>query len=618
MDSRCARPSAPARGALRKARDRLEIRLRFITAEVIRVMFRAVVAGAMVMPLLDGSGPARAQLRPGLPPPPPPGSPIPGMLPPAPPAVTPGLQVIPQGNLPNNAPNTPVVVTSVVIDGATVFPKAELEAEVASLIGPATPATRIEAARLALVRRYRDAGYPLVNVVVDVAGGQVHFIVSEGHITSVLLDGDIGPAGTQVLRFLDVLKDEVPISASTIERALLLAQDVPGVSIQAVLKPDDTAGTTPGALTLIARVSHTPYSGLLTADNRAYQNTGPQEALASVNLNSFTSFGEQTQLQLYDAGAGSQIFGQGSIEAFLGGSGLKFKFYGGAGDSLPTGTLAAINYLGQTDVVGGQFSYPLIRSREQTLNLIGLFEAINSTISTGGSPATVASRDSVRAFRVGFDYALLDLWLGAAMPATNSLTIRLSQGINGLGATANGATDSANAFAGPQFDFTKITGEATREQTLFTVWPGSTVSLYGLVTGQGTSHVLPTIEQFYLGGSAFTRGYYSGEVTGDNALAATTELRLNTGFPLSLFNTSTDVGLQAYGFYDWGETWNESELEPNHRLASMGIGARMKVTEYAEFDVEGVQRLVLNPLGGVGGTQKLSPQAGYWRVVIKF
>jgi hemolysin activation/secretion protein len=585
-----------------------------------RVCSWSVVAAVslVISTLPDGFGAAYAQIRPGLPPPPPPGSPLPGIVPTTPPPVSPGLQIIPQGNLPNIAPSTPIAITSVTIDGATVFPRAELEAAIADLVGPATPANRIEAARLALVRRYRDAGYPLVNVAVDVSDGHVHFIVSEGHITSVLLDGDIGPAGTQVLRFLDTLKDETPISAATIERELLLAQDVPGVSIQAVLKPDDTAGTTPGALTLIARVSRAPVSTLLTADNRAYQNTGPQESLASVNLNSFTSFGEQTQLQFYDAGTGSQIFGQGSIETFLGASGLKFKFYGGAGDSLPTGTLAAINYQGQTEIVGGQFSYPLIRSREQNLNLIGLFEAINSTIFTGASPSAIASKDSVRAFRFGVDYALLDLWLGAAMPATNTATIRLSQGINGFGATANSATDTANAFALPRFDFTKISGEVTREQTLFSPWAGSTMSLFGLVTGQGCGQVLPTIEQFYLGGSAYTRGYYSGEVTGDSALAWTTELRLNTGFPLTLFDTGLDVGLQTYGFYDGGETWNNSRLEPNHRLASLGVGARMNVTDHTEFDLEGVERLVLNPLGGVGVTTKLAPLAGYWRVVIKF
>ena len=61
----------------------------------------------------------------------------------------------------------------------------------------------------------------------------------------------------------------------------------------------------------------------------------------------------------------------------------------------------------------------------------------------------------------------------------------------------------------------------------------------GLLAGQLSNDILPPAEQFYLGGTQFTRGYYSGQVAGDKALAATAELQLNTGVDLSRLGLST-------------------------------------------------------------------------------
>ena len=74
----------------------------------------------------------------------------------------------------------------------------------------------------------------------------------EGRIAAVKLDGDIGPAGTMVLRFLEHLTKFPVIDTKTLERWLLLAQDVPGVTLSTVLEPSKEE---PGALTLVAQVS---------------------------------------------------------------------------------------------------------------------------------------------------------------------------------------------------------------------------------------------------------------------------------------------------------------------------------------------------------------------------
>ncbi len=273
------------------------------------------------------------------------GSPLPRVLPAQPPAVAPARPAQPV--TPNAAlPNQPVRISRVVVEGVTAYPPAEIEALTQGLVGPDVPLARIEAARTAVLRRYRADGYILSAVSANIdAAGTLRFVVTEGRIASVKLAGDIGPAGTQVLRFLNRLTEHQPIDSVTLERYLLLAQDVPGITLHAVLQP---SADEPGAVNLIAEVSRQPVSGLALMDNRASPYTGPLEGLAVLDLNSFTEFGEKTELSLYHAFPNSETFGQVSTEAYAGASGLKVRIYGGYGPTVPTGLFAAEGYNGTT------------------------------------------------------------------------------------------------------------------------------------------------------------------------------------------------------------------------------------------------------------------------------
>jgi len=89
------------------------------------------------------------------------GSPIPRVLPRAPPSVAPGTVTSPPSAPGAEVPNQPVRVTSVGIDGATVYSQPELAQLTAGLVGPAVPLARIDAARDAILQRYRADGYVL-------------------------------------------------------------------------------------------------------------------------------------------------------------------------------------------------------------------------------------------------------------------------------------------------------------------------------------------------------------------------------------------------------------------------------------------------------------------------
>ncbi len=555
-------------------------------------------------------------------PPVPQGSPVSRVLPPAPPPVSPGgaLPALPPPGA--EVPNQAVHVSSVAVDGVTAFPQAAFDPDLAGLVGPSVPLPRIDAARQAILKEYRSSGYVLTTVSAKLdASGQLRFIVTEGRIASVKLDGDIGPAGTQVLRFLHRLTEKQPIDAATLERYLLLAQDVPGVSLRAVLQP---SADEPGALNLIAQVSRRKISGVASFDNRAFDQTGPIEAIGVLDFNSFSEFGERTELSYYHTFPNSQNFGQVSEEVFLGGSGLRLRVYAGTGIAVPSGGgnsgLSVLDYHGTTNVLGGVLTYPIIRSRQQTLNVYVSLDALESEVRTDtGGGLSRASFDSLRVVRLGEDYALSDLWMGANRAAVNAVSVRLSQGLHGLGAQPNDVGGSRLApRTNEKTNFTKINFEISRTQTLFTPWEGASVALMGLLAGQWTNDVLPPAEEFYLGGSRFTRGYYAGQVPGDKALAATAELQLNTSTDMSMWGLSADISTQFYLFYDWGETWQNQASDLPAHVASAGGGVRLQITRYAELDFEALGRFNKYPNGSGPSISALNGIGLYWRVLGRF
>lgn len=582
-------------------------------ARNVRGPLRGGLCGLAVLALLATGSWARAAL-PGGAPPLPQGSPLRYAAPKAAPSVKAATPPAPLA-IGVSVPNRPVPVRRVAVEGVTAYSPSRLAPLTAGLVGPATKLPRIEAAREAILRLYRGDGYVLTSVSASLGvHGTLRFLVTEGRIASVKLSGDIGPAGTQVLRFLDRLTEQRPITSAALERALLLAQSVPGVSLHAVLQP--SAGT-PGALNLIAEVHRRVVNGLATTDNYSSNYTGPYESLAVFDLNSFTEFGDQTEISLYHTWPNSESFGQISEQVFLGGSGLRLRVYGGSGRVTPEGVLAAEGYLGSTDVFGARLSYPLIRARQQSLELYTSFDGIDSEVSTAaGGVRSRASYDALRVLRAGLEYARTDLLAGNSRGALNTASFSFSHGLPILGAAQDGAT--AAPRIGERTDFFKFDFRLSRTQTLFQPWRNASVALMGLVTGQWTSDILPPAEEFYLGGFEYTRGYYAGQVSGDKGLATTAELQLNTPIDLDRVGLTEDVEAQFFAFYDWGETWQNDPAGLAVHVSSAGGGVRLSVTRFVEVDLVGLHRFNVYPTGTGAAISALPGSAFYWRVLGRF
>ena len=127
-------------------------------------------------------------------------------------AAVPAFAQLAQNPLATSLPNVSII-------GATAFPPEALNAATRGLAQREVPLSQIEAARRALLDLYRGHGFVLTTVSLDIdAQGNVRFIVTEGRIVAVKLSQDIGPAGTMVLKFLDHLTQERPVSEASLER----------------------------------------------------------------------------------------------------------------------------------------------------------------------------------------------------------------------------------------------------------------------------------------------------------------------------------------------------------------------------------------------------------------
>lgn len=511
----------------------------------------------------------------------------------------------------------PIHVSSVEIEGATVYSTEELMALLRNFEGRDVPTREIVEAVRNIQNKYRNDGYFLTvarGVLEPVAGGaRLRVQITEGYISSVKLDGTAGPVDALIYDFLKHLVGVRPARLADVERYALLAQNLPGVTLQVILRPTKDE---PGAVELVAKVSRQEFDAFFSDDNRGPHYAGPDEMLIGASANSFTSFGERTEVLLYDTPFNTeQIFGQASVEGFVGSEGLKLRAYGGYGTAFPGDVLALVGFKGLTALAGLSATYPVIRTRPLSLFVVGSFDISNNDISLLGPNGQyqTASTDNLRMIRVGESLDVQDDILGPGMAAANDVTFTLHHGLPVLGATDNSA--ALPARPGENSDFFKMTTELVRVQDL-AAWDKYSLAVKLAFAGQYTPDILPPTEKFFLGGNQYGRGFYSGEVTGDNVAAGTVELQVNDTYKAMLFDEEFDIGLQYYGFFDIGQTWENAPGDINQHVESTGIGIRANLTSRISAQVEGVNRFTRRPTAEFGSRE--TAQAVFFRIVARY
>ena len=545
----------------------------------------------------------------------PPASPIPRVQPPSQPQINspkvPELLPVPAETGP------PLHIVAVEIDGATIYPPAKLQAMLSGLQGATVPRSRVVDAVRAIELMYRKDGYFLTTVravLGETPGGlRLQVEVTEGYINSVKIDGDAGPVETLIYSYFAHLTTIRPVRITDVERYALLAEDVSGMTVRTILR---SAGTTPGAVDLIAQVQRKPVDAVVTDDNRGPRTAGPNEMLLGIGTNSFTSFGERFQAIIYDTPFNDQqVFGQASLEGFVGSEGIKVKGYVGSGTAQPGDILKATGYQSDLHEAGVSVVDPLLRTRALSLNLSVAFDVEESTIDlpNADNVEEPTTKTNLRVLRLGQTLNVQDDLLGAGRAAANTVTLTVHRGLPSLWGQKNNSPFVPRPLV--RNDFTKVTAELIRVQNLY-AWDTYSLALKLAFAGQWTHDVLPPVEKFYLGGEQYGRGFFSGEVTGDDVAAGTAELQLNDSIQGKVLGHAFDVGTQYYTFYDVGQTWPTLQGDLHQKVESAGLGVRANFTPNLSTQVEGVRRFTRRPTATFGSVEPA--YAAFFRIVLRY
>jgi hemolysin activation/secretion protein len=389
--------------------------------------------------------------------------------------------------------------------------------------------------------------------------------MEDGILTIAVVPGELGQAKInnnasiameRLEKMVALLKPNSVITKATLERVLLLINDLAGVSVKATLAP----GEAPGTADLILDVNDiAKLSGGINSDNGGNPSTGRTIGGIQFTINNLTNTGDQLRLGglVSDGDLDHVYFNYGG---FLGHTALHWGLnYSNVRYSLGE-EFTDLNATGIAKVVGCNLNYPWIRSR--ALNLYGTagFEFKRLEDEIGSADMRTPRTD--RLWKIGFYGDAVDSWLGNA---SSDFSLSLILGHLNIDDEVAAIIDENTAQTAGSFS--KLVLDYNRTQYF-----SSELSLNCRLSGQLANGNLDSSEKFYLGGINGVRAYGQGVASGDQGCLFSTELR----WRMPDANPGKN-DLYFTCFYDYGDVSINKDPWPgagdNHRtLKGPGLG----------------------------------------------
>lgn len=465
-------------------------------------------------------------------------------------------------------------ISIIQVSGANHFPKSEVDAFFAPLVGRKIVLQDLRDAAQKLEDLYRSKGFFLTRVFIPpqkVEGGALQVQVLEGYIGDVFVDGP-NPSSTRLIEKLmaSVPKDR-PTRFSNLERHMLLINDIPGLAGTTLLQQGGALGSSE----LLVSAVKVPNQYRATLSNTSSELVGP----LSYSLGGTISqpFGRPGALDLTLSSAGQQLRELRSVSARyampIGAHGLVGSFGGLIAFARPGGAIKDLDVRSRVMSFNGRLRMPLIRSRKNSIYLeIGAALNRNETNILG--ELLTDDRSTVAEATLSWQQAN---WLNGDTNAS----VSLFQGLVVLG--ANDATAPKPSVSGFQPRFQRVVYTLARNQRLT-----PSVSAQLNLQGQYSTDRLASGELVSFGGPAIGRGYDPSVITGERGMGVSGELR----YALPFAAERLIEGVQLYTFADYANaTTLATEIadkQTNH-ISSLGLGVRMLIFGRFNFDFQGAQ-----------------------------
>jgi len=444
------------------------------------------------------------------------------------------------------------------LSGAHAIPNDQLVTGYQPYLGKKVSQADLAAIAAAISDLYRAAGFHLSRAIVppqDIKHGQIRVQVIEGSITEVALRGE-GAEQFGVRPLLNPIIAERPSRLATLERQLLLINGRPGVRIADTALEEIGAATGRFRLVVDLKTWHVYTS--FGVDNLGSSAVGPWQSYASGAFSSYLLPGDTLALNLSTIPTDPRelAFGRLSYDVPVGTDGMRIGASALYSEVRPGDVRHLYNDITTTEAFEIHGSIVPLQSQNATLTLTSAANFSNVSERDVFGPSY---NDHIRTVSLTSDYRLQDNFGG-----NNYVTLMWRQGLDIFGASQQGDDFLSRDGASPKFAVMDFW--FTRYQTLSDAW-----SVKMSAAGQIASGPLFTSQQFYLGGAAFGRGYGSAEISGDNGVAGSLELRFN-----QTLNFQYLTGYQLYGFADAGVAWNDGySYTDGLSLTSAGAGVRL-------------------------------------------
>lgn len=472
------------------------------------------------------------------------------------------------------------------IVGATALDASALQAVVAPFQDQNGTLLDVFQAAAALTAYYGDRGFLLSRTIVppqelEPSGAVITLQVIEGYVEKVTLPTELGSRAQILQQHARNIETSRPLNADDLEREMLLANDIPGLSVQSNLSASPTV---PAASVLTLTTDEDAGGWGISVNNRGSDASGPLQFTVSGRVNNLLGFNEQLSGGLTLAGPADSsnrpelayvFFGYDQV---INASGLRFSFDANYSQGDPdSAVLTALDYETEGFNASVALSYPFIRTRSRNLSGTLAFDFKNSESTNF---AGIASEDRLRILRAELNFDNADQYNG-----TNQVQLAFHKGIDGLGSTTN---SNPNASRTPgKVDFFRATLELSRTQAL-----GNGFSLHGGVFGQWTDDPLLSSQECGYGGQQYGRGFDSSVITGDTCVKGSLEMRYNV--PSGEFTQGLNLDYaQLYAFADAGRIGNiDAPLgtPSSDTASSAGLGVRFGIGSM-NFDVSAAKPL---------------------------
>ena len=399
-----------------------------------------------------------------------------------------------------------ILVKSFVFSGNTVFSSDVLSKLVESSTNKELGINGIKVVASLVTKYYRDNGYFVARAYIpkqNIENGEVEIAIIEGVYGDTNFDNSSLVNTENIQGYMNYLKSGQVISTSTLERQMLVINDLTGVKITNVeVMPGGKIGTSDFKLS----VGSTPkYTGYAVLDNYGSVYTGKSRLSLGTTINSVSGIGDSIDINgmisntqnLKNIRVGyNRPIGYDGLNAGISYSKTNYEI-----DKIPSYT----SY-GTTDTINTFVSYPIIKTKTHTLNTTLSFEHRAMKDTSGATSSEEESKKNIDALTLTLN-DLRNTNIGT-LPGFLNISAGITYGNvdlkNELARTQDQLLESEGGYS-------KVTLNLEHTQYLI-----ENLNLKSTFKGQKSINKnLDSSEDISLAGSNGVRAYEDSELSGD-------------------------------------------------------------------------------------------------------